>query len=252
MTAAQYFLNLVYQQTVGLMPPYAAVAHFNPLLNKWAAGHLLETKVSGSFAKGTAVKICADVDIFISISPSLNMTLAEIYDSLFKFFNDLSGYKPRKQNVSIRLNLGSSATVDLVPGKKQGNYTGDHSLYVKKRNTWMQTNVDTHISAVRSANRADVIKLTKIWRERHRLDFPSFYLELAVIRALGNNNYGDLEEQFRNVLVWLDQNITSARFVDPANTNNVISDDLTASEKLAIAYQAKQWQRVSNWGQVVW
>lgn len=234
------------------MPPYAAFGHFNPLITQWASGYLLETKLSGSHAKGTAIKICADVDIFISISSNLNKSLSEIYENLFTFFESRPGYKPRKQNVSIRVNLGNSATVDLVPGKRHPDYSSYHSLHVRKRQTWMQTNVDEHIRIVKSANRADVIKLTKIWRERHQLEFPSLYLEMAVIRALENHHYGDLSSHFIQVLTWLGQKITSAKFIDPANTNNIISDDLTAAEKVSIEYQAKAWQRASNWNQVVW
>lgn len=229
-----------------------ALAHFNPLISQWASGYLLETKLSGSHAKGTAIKICADVDIFISLNSNLNTPLSEIYENLFDFFNSRTGYKPRKQNVSIRVNLGNSGTVDLVPGKRHSDYSNYHSLHVRKRQTWMQTNVDEHIRVVKSANLADVIKLTKIWRERHHLSFPSLYLELAVIRALEDNNSGDIVNRFIRILIWLGQNITSARFVDPANTNNVISDDLTILEKTEIEHKAIAFQRASDWGQVVW
>lgn len=251
MSGSSYLLGVLFQQTSGLLPAYTVLGHFNPLITQWAAGHLLGAKVSGSNAKGTAVKICADVDIFISLSPNLNMNLADIYENLFTFFLNKSNYSPRKQNVSIRVNLGS-ATVDLVPAKKQSHFTTDHSLYVRKKQSWMQTNVDTHITTVTSANKADVIKLTKIWRERHQLDFPSLYLELAVIRALSGHYATDLEGQFIQVLNWLGANITNARFVDPANTNNIISDDLTAKEKLAIAQRAQMLQKATNWNQVVW
>lgn len=252
MSPAHYLENLVYQQSNGIIPPYIAIAHFNPLISQWASGHLLETKLSGSHAKGTAVKICADVDIFISLNSNLNTSLSEIYESLFDFFASRSGYNPRKQNVSIRVNLGNSGTIDLVPGKRHPDYSNYHSLHVRKRQTWMQTNVDEHIRVVKDANLADVIKLTKIWRERHQLSFPSLYLELAVIRALDNNSLGDIADRFIRVLIWLGQNITSARFIDPANTNNVISDDLTISEKSAIERKAMEFQRASSWSQVVW
>lgn len=252
MSAVNYLTNLIYHQTTSLMTPHVALSHFNPLISRWGQGNVLEAKLSGSHAKGTAVKLSADVDIFISISPNLSMSLSEIYEALFTFFNNLSGYNPRKQNVSIRVNFGNLGTVDLVPAKKQDNYTGDHSLYVRKRNTWMQTNVDEHIRMVKASGRADVIKLTKMWRERHNLDFPSLHLEMAVIRALEGHYLGDISEQFRQVLTWLGQNITTARFVDPANSNNIISDDLTLFEKSAIERKARDWQRATNWGQIVW
>jgi hypothetical protein len=44
----------------------------------------------------------------------------------------------------------------------------------------------------------------------------------------------------------------SARIVDPANTNNVVSDDLTAVEKKRIANQATNSRAEQYWERVIW
>jgi hypothetical protein len=46
--------------------------------------------------------------------------------------------------------------------------------------------------------------------------------------------------------------VTSARVVDPANTNNVLSDDLTQAEKQRIAAQAAQSAREQSWDRIIW
>lgn len=52
--------------------------------------------------------------------------------------------------------------------------------------------------------------------------------------------------------VWdIRDNIKTAVFIDPANTNNRISDDLTLAEKQALATAASAARRATNWNQIV-
>ncbi len=82
------------------------------------------------------------------------------------------------------------------------------------------------------------------------LDFPSFYLELAVIEALSQSGEIGLAERVWRVLGYLASDFGRARFVDPANSNNIISDDLATAEKTRImeaaarARQAKMWEEI--------
>ena len=46
-------------------------------------------------------------------------------------------------------------------------------------------------------------------------------------------------------------NLQTTRVVDPANTNNILSDDLTSSEKQRIVQQARA-DLNKNWNQVIW
>jgi hypothetical protein len=84
------------------------------------------------------------------------------------------------------------------------------------------------------------------------LDFPSLYLELAVIDSLKNAKVNDLENNFGKVIIYLRDEFAGKRFVDPANTNNVISDDLSLAQKQSIANKADLSARQRNWNQVVW
>jgi hypothetical protein len=43
-----------------------------------------------------------------------------------------------------------------------------------------------------------------------------------------------------------------ARVVDPANTNNIISDDLGPEEKRVISVAAQRSLAMQNWGQILW
>ena len=238
----KYVVNRTHaEQNAGLL---------NPLIYKWANGFLVEQKISGSLAKGTAVSLSSDADIFLSLSSTTPDNLATIYNSLYETVRR-SGYPARKQNVSIGVTV-NNCQIDLVPAKRQSQYGNDHSLYRSKANTWTKTNVDLHIREVSVSGRLEEIKLAKIWRKRHNLSFPSLYLELAVIDCLKHKTRGDLANNFWSVLEFLRDSFVNRRYLDPANTNNVISDDLTLQEKQKVAIQAAASRSKKYWSEIVW
>lgn len=125
------------------------------------------------------------------------------------------------------------------------------SLYRNRAGSWTKTNVARHIQIVLDSRRNEEIRALKIWRRLHGLDFPSIYLELAVIRALRRRR-GDLAANLIRVFEWLESEIRQVPVVDPANTANVISDDLTANEKRAIASRAAWSLQQPYWDRILW
>ncbi len=220
-----------------------------PYLRNWAGIYLSRTFISGSYAKGTAVKGSTDIDIFISLKATYP-NLGGMHESLYQFALE-QGWFPRRQNVSLGIQyLG--AKIDLVPGRIQEGYQNWHSLYKSKSASWTQTNVDLQIKTVRESGRTNEIRALKIWRNLHKLEFPSFCLELLVIDALKYNPTTELANNVWKTLGHLSGNIVTARVVDPGNTANVISDDLSPSEKAAISNAASNSLRAANWNQVIW
>jgi len=222
----------------------------DPMIRRWAGTQYSELKVSGSYAKGTAIRGGTDVDIFISLKPDTSPTLKEIFDSLASYMT-AAGYSTRKQNVSIGISHGGYQ-VDLVPGKRQNFNSRDHSLWVSRQNTWQKTNIDTHIDTVSRSSHTDVIRVMKRWKQCHGLEFPSFALELATLRALAGRNAAGRASRVMAVVEWLRDNITAAALIDPANTNNNVASELSATEKIAIARQAKASRDAAYWKDVVW
>ncbi|TCR76781.1 nucleotidyltransferase [Rhizobium sp. BK376] len=204
---------------------------------------------SGSFAKGTAIHGRTDIDIFASLSSEVTESLAVIYNTLFNRLRD-EGFTPRPQNVSIGIKVGAYS-VDVVPARRHGPTGEFHSLFRRKAETWTQTNVVTHINEVRNSGRTEEVMVIKAWREHKSLTFPSFYLEMVTIEACRGRKVGDLAENVWATLAYIRDNITRAVFIDPANTNNRISDDLTAAEKQALATAASVARQATNWGQIV-
>lgn len=227
-----------------------AFGYLVPRLKVWANKYLNWIGPSGSFAKGTGVLGTTDLDIFISVKNETPEDLQEVYESLYKFaINEV--WLPQKQNVSIGITwLG--AKVDLVPGKKQANLTTDNSLWKNKQKTWTQTNVNTHLKTVVDSKRVQEIRAVKIWGKCHGLDFPSFYLELTVIDALCGKKVGDLGNNVWAALTHIRDSLETAYVVDPANSANVISNDLTKTEKKKIAEAAGESLKKKYWEEVLW
>jgi len=213
-------------------PALLVPGKIEPVLRQWANRFLVDVSPSGSYAKGTANRSGTDLDLFISLSPDTTETLSDIHKTLVSSLK-AAGYQPRQQNVSIGISVFGHS-VDLVPGKRQNWLYNDHSLYKRRGDTWTKTDVSQHIEKVRNSGRQAEIRLIKLWRTQKGLEFPSFYLELAVIKALELQFLTPLADNLRTIFAYLRDNILTARFVDPANTNNIISDDLTFAEKQAI------------------
>lgn len=252
MTADQYLQTILTREAVDTGPfsPIRGVQNvIYPVIQEWAGNRLLNVHPSGSFMKGTANSSGTDIDLFISVSEQTTETLKEIYDKLFNRMKE-KGYAPSQQNVSVNVRV-NGYSVDLVPGKRQNSYGDDHSLYRRKAATWTKTNVVTHINHVARAGRLNESRIIKLWRDQKRLDFPSFYLELVVIDALSQQLYGTISGNVWKVCEYLRDRFTIARFVDPANTNNIISDELSVGDKNKIKAAAEQSLRASNWSEIV-
>jgi hypothetical protein len=219
-------------------------------LRTWAGQQLNALQYSGSYAKETGVHGIADVDVFISLKSDTTNTLKEIYEMLVSLAQS-NGWSPLRQNVSVGVTVNGTRG-DLVPGKVQPGYHDYHSLYLSKRDSWTQTNVALHTDRVRNSGRVNEIRAIKIWRMLHGFDFPSLYLELFTIDALSGRSRSTLAENALHVLRTMGSSLASTRIVDPANTNNVLSEDLTQTEKLRIAAQAGQSAREPNWGRIIW
>lgn len=223
--------------TSALSPVRGVQSVVEPTIRQWGGPYIVDIGPSGSFAKGTAVGGGTDIDIFVSLSSSVPDPLKTIYETLFTAFSNL-GFQPRRQNVSIGLSVGGWK-VDVTPGRRQDQYGNYHSLWRNKTGSWLQTNIKEHCRVVSGSGRLDEIRLIKIWRNRYGLSWPSFYLEMFVIDALRGARIGNLEANIITVMRAIADTLVTRRLVDPANTNNALSETLDANEKFHVSQTAR-------------
>jgi hypothetical protein len=167
---------------------------FKGLGEEWASGCLRSVGISGSFAKLTAVSSSlaggSDIDLFISLTANCNGTMKDLYESLYAFIAG-KNFTVKRQNVSLGIKVGNVA-IDYVPGRHQGGTDEDHTLYVRRGDTWKKTNVQSHITTVLWSGWTTEIRALKIWKRLHGLVFLSFYVELFAIRAIKANSSGSV------------------------------------------------------------
>jgi hypothetical protein len=250
MSADNYLRSLLLKYQVNTAAARSvAEQQIVPILERWGGQHLLDIRLSGSTAKGTANAGANDMDLFIAIRSTTPATLREIYESLYALA--ATRWQTRKQNVSVGVQL-AGYHFDLVPGRLQEGYRNWYSLWRNKAQTWTQTNIDLQVQAVANSGRVEEIRILKLWRTLAKLDFPSFALELATLEALQGRRIGDLANNVSTALSWISTNIGSARLIDPANTNNVVSDDLTPAQRGLIAGAAANARAQPNYRNFVW
>jgi hypothetical protein len=251
MTADTYLQTILLREAVDTgpySPVRGVITTIQPHVAAWAGRYLMSLNPSGSFAKGTANKSGTDIDLFLSLSSETPETLKQVFESLFQRMTEIGG-QPRRQNVSINVKV-NGYSVDLVPAKQQNALSQDHSLYRRKADSWTKTNIATHIAHVLNGRRQNETRVLKLWRNQNGLDFPSFYLELAVIAALFGRS-GSLSGNVWKVFEYLRDTFPRARLVDPANTNNMISDDLSEADRMKIKSAAESALKATDWSQIV-
>jgi hypothetical protein len=220
-----------------------------PHLTTWAGEWLQEVSYSGSFRKGTGIAGSTDVDLFVSLSANTPITLHNIYWNLVGYLKAL-GLAPRAQDVSVGITY-RGVSVDIVPGRLQPRAQIYHWLYRRKADTWTQTSVEEHVRIVRESGRTEEIRALKLWRLLRGLEFPSFYLEMAVIDALWGREYGALQRNIVTVLEYLCDTLPRRVLVDPSNTANRVSDDLTIAERRRISLAASTTLE-QRWIDFIW
>jgi hypothetical protein len=250
-TVEQYAASIVEKYHVAAdtgSPSHRAADDVIPLLKQWGKQYLHGITLSGAYAKNTAISLCSDVDVLVALSPVPDMEMKGIFWGLFEYLTD-QDLRPRTRDVSIQLKC-KGLHVDLIPAYRDG--TAGNVLFNKRSGCSLHTDIAQHIHTVANSGRQQEICALKIWRERNSLDFPSLYLELTVLHALESERFGQLADNVLCVLRYLANRFEQAVVRDPANTKNVVSSDLSASSKQAIAKAARDALYDENWKKILW
>ena len=205
--------------------------------------------LSGAYVKNTAITLSSHVDVLIALSPVPGMEMKNIYWSLFEYLTD-HDLRPHTRDVSIRLQ-NKVFSVDLIPAYRDRE-TGRTALFNKRSGNVVHTDVARHVHLIANSGRQQEICAIKIWRERMSLDFPSLYLELMVLRALGSERFGQLADNILAVFRHLSSKFEQSVVADPSNSDNILSNDLSASDKKAIAKAARDALYDENWKKILW
>lgn len=234
-------------------PVRRAHGAFKSLLAGWAGSDRIcgDLVISGSFAKSTAVKNVCDIDLLVPLQT--DDPHWESYETLFDFLVDRN-FNPRRQTVSIRTKAvvdNIEYKIDLIPAIIDRNDPDHQGLWVRRQGTWRRTDVHRHTNHILGSGRQPEIRLMKVWRSQKGVDFPSFLLELATIKALRDNRSPSLADRISRVFVYLRDEFANDVLPDPASPALNLTDDLTDKDKAAIARAAAEAANARGWTDVI-
>lgn len=206
---------------------------------------------AGSFGKKTMIRESFDLDIVIYWPYDCGYTLKDIYNTVGNVLKKHWKY-PNPKTVSWALQFQGGFHIDVVPGRAIDSTFRYANLYRRDKDSSLQTSIKVHIDTVRDSGRRDVIRLMKLWRAKRSVPFnKSFALELSTIDGCKGTRTDELEKQMISVLTYMRDKIRTARIVDPANANNVLSDEMSDTDKRAIQFDADVALKAQYWSQVL-
>lgn len=219
-------------------------------------------KYAGSREKGTMISDSYDLDIVCYFPSSDTRTLKEIRDDVSARLAERYLVEPKASAERIRDLKGVTAPmnyhIDVVPGRFIEG-TKDVFLHVQYGDRErMQTNLKTHIDYIVNSGCSDIIRLMKLWVCRNHLSLKTFVLELFVVETLkGYENKANLRLSFLKLLNEMEDNFENIQLIDPANTNNIVSRLVSATDKSLIADAAsnaltsvEESSDVANWAAI--
>lgn len=249
-STGQYVASIVEKYRVQVdtdSPAHRAADGILPLLKTWGKQYLLGLTLSGAYAKNTAVSLVSHVDVMVLLAPVPGMEVKNIFWNLFEHLTE-QNLRPHTREVSVQVEQ-KKFRIDLIPACRED---GQNVLFNKKSGRSVPTDLAQHVHLVANSGRQQEICAVKIWRERNGFYFPSFCLELAVLRALENEPFGHLSDNILAVMRFLSDRFEKATLRDPANAENVVSSDLSVDERSEIAEAARKALYEENWKKLLW
>lgn len=233
---------------------------------------LKRMQVSGSLAKGTALRSLNDIDVACYVSGAdaphkVSELLDYIAVRLRKAFPNFSPDQVQPQTYSVTVSFkGSGLDVDIVPILYDGDPQWYGNLVSQDDGTFLKTSIPLHLEFCAKRKKAQekhfaqVVRLVKFWARRMKAEqdgfrFKSFMIELILARlcdeGLDFSDYPDGLQHFfsyvaksrlREKIVFADYYpparagsfVEPVQIIDPVNELNNVSRLYTSANAAAI------------------
>jgi tRNA nucleotidyltransferase (CCA-adding enzyme) len=157
---------------------------------------LKRMQLSGSLAKGTALKSLNDIDVAVYISGvDSNIALSKLLDYLEerirKAYPSFSYDQIQRQNYSICVSFkGSGLNVDLVPIIYEGKPDWRGYLVSQSDGSYLETSIPLHLEFAKKRkdqqpeHYAQVVRLVKFWARKQKNEIHGFRLKSFMIEMI--------------------------------------------------------------------
>ncbi len=203
----------------------------------------------GSYKKETMIKAAYDLDVVIHWRPDFGYDLESLYELTRRTLQQ-NWRNVRQKRFGWQIHFDGDFHIDVIPGKFSSTDGRYAYLFNSDRQGRFQTSIQIQSEFVLDSRRQDAIRLMKLWKVRKDVPIKSFILEQLVIKGCSGLSREFLEPQLSDALKFIADNILSIRLEDPANSNNIITEDLTIEQKYRIRNLAIDGLNARNWGEV--
>lgn len=177
--------------------------------------------LSGSLAKGTALRTLNDIDMACYISGSdaptdISELLSYLAEKLRKAFPNMSPDQVQPKTYSVTISFrGSGLDVDVVPVLYYGDPNWYGCVVSQEDGSLLETCIPRHLEFIRTRKQkqethfAQVIRLAKYWvrfmkTEREGFKFKSFMVELVMAKLLDRGtDFSDYPEALQSFFTYL-------------------------------------------------
>lgn len=237
-------------------------------LNEHPDFSLKKMMLSGSLAKGTALRTLNDIDVACYVggadAPSdIPRLLEYIAEKLRKAFPNFSPDQVKPQTYSITVSFkGSGLDVDIVPILYYGDNNWYGNLVSQDDGSFLKTSIPLHLDFIKKRKQkhgqdfAQIVRLIKFWarkekREKDGFRFKSFMIELILAKlsdkGVSFSDYPEALQSFftyiattdmRELIIFSDYYshdkvgpiITPVKIIDPVNEDNNVSELYTTEQ----------------------
>jgi tRNA nucleotidyltransferase (CCA-adding enzyme) len=227
---------------------------------------LKKMMLSGSLAKGTALRQLNDIDVACYISGAdaphdVNALLQYLADRLRKAYPNFSPdqVKPKTYSVTVSFK-GSGLDVDVVPILYNGDPEWRGNLVSQDNGSFLETSIPLHLEFTRKRKAqqethfAQIARLLKFWirnvkREKEDFRFKSFMVELILAHLCDKGlDLSDYPEALQHFLTYIATSNLRERIVfgdhyDPKKVGPFtepvqVIDPVNAKNNVALLYTA--------------
>lgn len=233
---------------------------------------LKKMQLSGSLAKGTALRSLNDIDVACYISGAeapqdVSALLEYLAARLRKAFPNFKPEQVKPQTYSVTVSfLGSGLDVDVVPILYSGDPQWYGNLVSQDDGSFLRTSIPLHLDFAKTRKQrqekhfAQVVRLVKFWARRMKAEnegfrFKSFMIEMVLAKLCDEGrDFSDYPEalqhfftylarsNFREQIAFSDYYPTSSipsfsepvRIIDPVNADNNVARLYTSAHADAI------------------
>ena len=192
---------------------------------------LTKMRLSGSLAKGTALRTLNDIDVACYISGAdvprdVAALLQYLAERLRKAFPNFSAEQVQPQTYSVTVSFrGTGLDVDVVPILYDGDPEWYGNLVSQDDGSFLKTNIPYHLEFIRRRKDAQkdhfaqVARLAKFWcnkvkREQEGFRFKSFMIELILANLCDQGlSFSDYPEALQHFFTYIARSNLRERIV---------------------------------------